>query len=340
MHKKKLLVASCAWIVVCFITLISFSAAWVRRDWNPMVYEERIEIQTGGSLAIRLDDTGNAFNTIRLNEIVGVENFRLKQVSNLTGRSEDFFGLKVEDNMQNATLTHLTPTGGEDYTTLAKNNGYIEVRFLLVGKSQADSFNQYIYLSEDSNLSILSELEHLKDDDPTEYAKQLAMINAIRISITVHTSTNASEEKHYCLRKTKAGDPVSELSYPIADHLAIRNSKNEDGSYFADGKSLFSSGTTVDSELTATTDAFKDFAYYQAAYKKDPDTGTETLDTSRCFFMMQPTESRWVTLRVWLEGCDPGCTNDIAGMLFNLSIRFDSVNRPADTATTPTEPAE
>ncbi len=311
--------------------LVSFSTAWIRRDWNPQVYQENIEVQTGGSLAIKLDD-GQNYNNVTLNEILGVTSFRLKQVSNYSGESNDFFALSVEDNATQAKLEKLSLTSpsGEikykSYSEMGIANGYIEVSFLLIGQSQASDFYQYVYLSKESGLSIPEAIAKDLETDSDLYRSYQRLLQSIRISITIHGIS--------------ATNPVTYgLTYIQTNHTAITDKFGHDpdgkylyGFYNSDGSYTISPDQTVNPDWYETNSAFQPFSYYQAAFN---DAEGKLADKDRCFFMMQPTESRRITIRVWLEGNADGCTDDISGLLFNLSLRFDSVNVPSSDVNQP-----
>ena len=49
-----------------------------------------------------------------------------------------------------------------------------------------------------------------------------------------------------------------------------------------------------------------------------------TRDESRALFVLNPGEFKWVNLRIWLEGEDLNCVNEIAGEKFNMVLKFDS----------------
>ena len=47
-------------------------------------------------------------------------------------------------------------------------------------------------------------------------------------------------------------------------------------------------------------------------------------DGSKALFTLEPGELKWVHLRIWLEGQDTNCIQEIAGEKFDLVLKFDS----------------
>ena len=52
-------------------------------------------------------------------------------------------------------------------------------------------------------------------------------------------------------------------------------------------------------------------------------------DPEKCLFRIEPGEIMWINLRIWLEGADENCRDELAGESFNLTLKFDSVEETA-----------
>ncbi len=325
MTKRKLISAFCMLIAMC-MSLVAVSYSWLRRDWRPKFEENNIQIQTGSTLAIRLI-SGQQLATITLNDILhSPEEFRLKQVSNFTGRSEDFFNLSFEKGLtiEDATIQHINVDDDtyENNTLRGEHYGYVEISFFLIGQTNSYEKTQYVFLD---NLSHISVPENINEDLRPAYEN---LIRAIRVSITVHGVGTGSGEG------AQDGQTVGIYLDENRGHTGINNKKNPDGTYMASGKSPMDKFIEGDEQLVKPNLDFQPLSYYTAALSEDG----VSFDSSRALFQMSSSETRRVTLRIWLEGTDDYCTNEISGLNFDIAIVFagfdmDNANVGGDATT-------
>ena len=128
--------SACLLLVLVFmLTYVSF--AWLRRNWTPYVEENGIKVSTSGSLAFKLVDYDDANVGMSINSILKLgENFVLKPVSNVSGRSEDFFVRNADEGVGKEKYEHLNvqdyvkltndTLSSKTYSQMGIENGYIE----------------------------------------------------------------------------------------------------------------------------------------------------------------------------------------------------------------------
>ncbi len=312
MKRKKLLISLCmVTIVALLLGVVSY--AWLRREWKPSFSNENIKIQTGSTLSIRLNNNAEK-NVVNLNDVFGTAaaDFYLKQVSNLSGESEDFFGLEFPKgiDIKSAIVKHLSGEEGESYTDRGARYGYLETSFYLLGNSGDDeNQHQYVYIDADSKIAAP------QDADPEKAAAYQEMLSAIRVSITVHGDGESIPDKTYGIKLTEER------------HTGITNQKDYTGAYVAVGHKLedqISYRTSAEAEVGAWTKTYVEESGSNPVFRPLSDYAmtSETFDASKALFSLSAVESRQITLRVWLEGTDDGCTDDISGLNFDLSIFF------------------
>ncbi len=69
---------------------------------------------------------------------------------------------------------------------------------------------------------------------------------------------------------------------------------------------------------------FHDFTTFVNGDKVTIGTKTYPIQSKIPILTIEPNTTHYVTIRIWLEGTDPDCTEDIAGLKFDLHLRFDS----------------
>ena len=282
---------------ITLLVVLSVSTyAWVKRDWSPSIEEDNLKIETSGALGIRLDDVKGLNTLVSVNHYVNANTFAFKQVSNCSGKSDDFFTLDYSKDIENPTLLHLDVSNskyGGDYKEMGRQNGYIEFNFILYGNSSLTYKD--IYIDEESLLRYNAD----DGNDPT---------GAMRISLSFND--NVQVPKHYVLTKKR--------SY----HYGISNDKNSDGSYSCDGKNLKLETGQIDSSLN------KDFLNNISDDNNKLITFGAASENyygeSNILYTMVKNQSINVTIRIWLEGTDPDCLDNIAGSKFDLKLVFNS----------------
>ncbi len=279
-------------VVMLLIATMS-TYAWVKREWNPSVSEENLKIETSGSLGIRLDDDPALTTMVSINNYVNSNTFTFKQVSNCTGKSDDFFTLDYSKNIENPKLTHLDITNvnyGSDYRTMGSLNGYIEFNFILYGNSS--KIYKDVYIDEESLLRYNAD----DDKDPT---------NAIRISLSFNDNVQAP--KHYILSKSG--------NY----HCGINNDIDSEGKYVCDGQNLKTEDNQINYSLNKVFIPDDNNKLVRFGAESGNYYGSENV-----LYTMVSNQSINVTIRIWLEGTDTTCTDKIAGSKFDLKLIFNS----------------
>ncbi len=294
-------------IGVMSVTLILVASvttyAWVKREWKPSIGEENLKIETSGALGIRLDDDPGLYNTVGINQFVDIKTFAFKQVSNCTGKSDDFFTLDYSADLENPKLVHLNVKNvdyNNNYTTMGKQNGYVEFNFLLFGNSSLTYKD--IYIDSESILRYNHKGENTSGD-PTQ---------AMRISLTF--KDNIQAPKHYVLSKDGSF------------HEGISNDVDESGRYICDGEKLKrETDGLINLELNKSFTEDENnklirFGYDGENLSKFPNY----YGKDNVLFTMVSNSSIAVTIRIWLEGTDGTCSDAIAGSNFDLKLIFNS----------------
>ncbi len=318
MKKMKIISTICIVLTLC-ISLVAVSYAWLKREWTPGAYGTDIKVQASTTLAIQFGDDAPTQNLDLLNDIINLnKQFELKQVSNFTGLSDDFFGLAFEGEgveLPDATIKHLD-SKDENGLSAAYDNGYIEKEFLIIsGKDVSEGQIQYVYLDSSSYIGLA---ENIPEGKEVIYQK---LFNSIRISITSITEDGGEDTVGIKLQ----GDDVP--------HTGINPQKDDNGAYLAVGKPVAmknEDGDIIPSDdhkkivSTEGVDAiFNELSYY-------------TDNGGRALFKMNSSEQVKTTVRIWLEGTAAGCDNDIAGLDLDICIKFAAkiIDKPAEKSAT------
>ncbi len=332
MNKRKLITSICIMVVLC-LSLSAITYAWLRRDWKPSLIGEGIKIQTGSTLAIILDQDSPT-TEVNLVDVLGMNSISLKQVSNLSGESNDFFSLYYGEDgieLKNAKVQHYTKPDGATDIEWKESRGYVEESFILASTTADLEYYQYVFLDPYSFIAL--------PQDVLETPEGLGMLDSIRISITINTKTFG-------------------LKLNPEAHTGIINTKNSEDKYIANGVNMFEIDqngnimlgedgrevyTQVPEEaggnlisILGTDDAassvFHTFEYYELDDGDVAPEGLTEAQKSRALCKLASNATTRVTVRIWLEGTAPGCITDISGMLFDLAIVFKGVTE-APTAT-------
>ena len=291
------------------VFLLSYATyAWMKRDWKPKIHQENVRIVAGSSLTFIFQEDN--IDDIPINDLLGMNEFTFKSVSNATGKSEHFFNLNYGTQGEiYDTFNHL---GFEDivsdfdkydnrYTALGRSCGYIELTFKIASAAEGEVYDKNIYLVN----SYIDGVEVAGNADATNLNKKAA--EAIRLSITLHeTATEA--ESTIIFAKT------------ATTHKGINNAEIG-GIYMADGVERYDR-TKNPPELQTQI---------QNVHLAEPIslTKTTTIKTFSSFstdplFVLEKGTQRTITVRIWLEGEDPNCTNDIADSALNLLLQFSA----------------
>ena len=227
-------------------------------------------------------------DVVSLNEVVGLESFVFKQVSSQDG--ETFFWKDFTPTLNDEPAVY------KKVTDLQKEH-YIDTKFAL---KLDDSLSEpkYIFIHPDSML--YSENFGISSD----------VAKAIRISLQYEDiDENGKPVTYsYILGKTPDGLDVDYSTLAVLPD--------------ADGKN--------DKDITATNQqTVYNIDYFNAGwdnYTKGQLDHNFTVDPARTLFKLNPGGIRWVNMRIWLEGADENCKNEIAGQSFDMILKFDSVS--------------
>ncbi len=356
MKKHKLLYLSIVWVCILVFTLFSFTYSWLKREWSPSVSQEGIRIQASSALAIRLDGSDASLKEINLKETLGEDVVNLQQISNCTGQSNDFFRVDALGDIKTGIIQHVDIPEKHD-NSFSKTFGYVEIRFLLLGSPTAME-EQEVFLAgtryfTDENGEIERDengTPKIKDvgsfirkpasapNDETTNALYKKLLGAIRVSITVegllsNTGENITEDygvyKTYCFM---GGDMYKEDGKTLRTHAGITNSKNEDGSFTAHNQYLYTTSgeqSVINSAYLKSIDKnqkdesqrlFRNFGNF---VNRDNGDGTVTANETT-LFTLGTSSNRYITMRIWLEGSDEGCIQEISGLAFDLNLQFNS----------------
>lgn len=328
-------------IAAAFLTVLALGAmlattsyAWIKRQWTPSVYGDGIRIEAGSALAFRMNSEGaKAQTSVSLTGELGAD-FVLSPVSNCSGESRDFFTLdRSAESQADYRYRHVEQVGSagtrDGWTKAGIKNGYIEISFSVLGRDdKADdglnNYLKYVYLDGGSYLR------------SSAGQGGIDCAEAIRISLTVDEAGTA--EAPLSGRSASGGRTVI-LGTGERDFEALTNQtfeENGETRWLADGVKYYQdAGPGSETPLIPRTFAagnvplrktvrMQDFSAYDGGITaKD---GARFADPEKCLTVIQPGQCKTITARVWLEGCDPLCSDDIAGLKLDLLLSFSALN--------------
>ena len=274
-------------VIWAFFLLIAFTFTWVARNWTPSFQQNEIKISTSGALVISLTGDDN-HDVVSLNEVVGLDSFVFKQVSSQDG--ETFFWKDFTPTLNDEPAVY------KKVTDLQKEN-YIDTKFAIKLDDSLDS-PKYVFIHPDSLLH--SENFGIDSD----------VAKAIRISLNYEDIDENGQPVTYSYILGNTPDNI-DIDYST---LAVLPD--------ADGKN--------DEDVTATNQQMVyNLDYFNAGWDNYTEGQLEhnfTVDPSRTLFKLNPGGIRWVNMRIWLEGADENCINEIAGQSFDMVLKFDSIS--------------
>lgn len=282
--RKSILLFSLVWSV---LLLVGVTYSWIARSWTPQVEYPKVSIATTGALIISFEEEiGDAvYNEVKVNELLGLEQFALKQVSSLDGK---YF---VSANF-NPILDGEVPIYDNNV-----NGKYVETEFWIKTQYESDDElsgkRKKVYIHEDSKIEFL-------DENGNDL---LNVRYTIRISIEL-LNINNNEPYIFCAnRGTDDG--------------------KEDGIY---DETLFAAkldavGKNIYKNYPDDTSLVTENISEQICYDLNYFDGTSD---DRVLFTIDPASNQKVVVRIWLEGCDEYCVNEIAGKNLSILLKFDS----------------
>lgn len=299
-------VRSLSFILVVLLLITGATYAWMKREWKPTITQNNIQIAAGSSLAFVFQD--QEIEEVTLNTLFGVEEYEFKSVSNISGKSTDFFTLDYGtkgigyETYKKISLEDID--GGNlatdlQYTELGKKYGYIEMTFKVISPS-GENNDKAVYITKDSKIAPSRDTE-----DCIKAAK------AIRLSVTVHDAQSGINAD------TKI------FSSESVQHKATTNAfDNDSGKYVADGKQYYK----FDSNNRPIVDQPNaDYIMTVEGTKTFNDFGSDSP-----LFYLKAGETKTLTVRIWLEGEDVNCNDTIAGGELDLLLQFAARNATAE----------
>lgn len=305
--KKLLLLMTIAWILL--LTVV-FSHSWIARNWTPSISQPNITISSSSALLISLtEDSTDLQSTVSLNTVLNTEDFTLMQVSSSDGaifHTVDFL----------PTLNQKSPV----FTNENIENRYIDFTFYLkrqINNNPDAAMDKLVYIHPESHINSIVDGEDIS--------------RAIRIAITIDNSP-----------------PIILANCEEKDGGQYNGSRNTTASNStANGLDVYDNYTSTESNLqyntaaTATQTAYGLYYYNggrsAADFTDDNDPTNDydfTPNASRALVRMATGQVCKVNLKIWLEGGDETCDEDIAGKVFDFLLKFDSVDIPIEQTTT------
>ena len=306
------------------VFLLSYATfAWMKRDWTPTLTQENVKIIAGSSLTFVYVDENSLNNdktieTTPVNNLLGLENFAFKSVSNSTGKSDNFFGLTAGSSPLLDTYNYLDRNSDvsseyseaydNPYTAMGLTNGYIEMRFRVSLDEGMGA--KGIYLHKDSYIKGV--------EDGVNNAVNDQAARAMRVSVTVHAKKDLNEANEETFYDPAPGDlnyifaksPYYDSNEPLKEykHTGITAVYNEGEGYFADKQHK--------------TDEEK-----YLAEENDNVRYLDLLNEDSYLFDLNPDELEGgivkdITVRIWLEGTDKRCTDRIADSALDIVLKF------------------
>ncbi len=262
--------------------------AWIARSWTPQIEYPKMSIATTGALIIAFEDENgeeSVYNEVDMNELSGLGEFALKQVSSLDGR--EFIS---------ANFNPILDGGVPIYDENIKGK-YIETEFWVKTQYEADEELKgrikEVYIHPDSYIKY-----NPADENDTSENAELA----IRISIELE---NINGNKPYILCESRNTPDGADLIYSNSLVAALPSSV---------GKNIF---TAYPDDTTLLARTYQTHTVYDLNY-------FDGSSSDRVLFTLDAASVQKVTVRIWLEGCDDYCVNEIAGKALSLLLKFDS----------------
>ncbi len=292
------------------VLLVALTYTWVARNWTPSITSNDIGIASSGALVISvLSDTSDVHTEVSLNEVVGLEvneSFVFRQVS-----SQDGINFFWKD---------FSPTVNGDYPALfhkidsadSHKKDYIDTKFCLK-LDDALTESKYIFIHPETVINYIK--ENVDDADVSK---------AIRIALTYDKTVETASGPQTVSETVILGNLDDNQNVINAQGSSEANEKYMAVSPDADGKNDVDSGALGYQVVyglqyfnCGRTSFNMDAPFTESNYnfKRDP---------NKALFVLSPGEQKWVNMRIWLEGQDENCIDEIAGEKFNLVLKFDS----------------
>lgn len=291
------------------VMLVAFTYTWVSRNWTPVIKSDDITIASAGALVISiLSDTSAVHTEVSLNDVAGVDtSFVFKQVSSQDG--VNFFWKDFSPTVTGDEPAIFHKIEGNDI----HKKDYIDTRFCL---KLDDSLTtpKYIFIHPETII------EYVKDnvDDP-DVAKAIRISLTFDRDIVTDSGTQTVTETVILGHLDDNEDVINDDDSTSTNELYMAVLSDADGKTDADGSGALGYQTVHGLQYfdcgRITFDKNDPFAESNYTFKRD---------SSKALFVLNPGETKWVEMRIWLEGQDENCVKEIAGEKFNLVLKFDS----------------
>ncbi len=282
------------------VMLITFTYTWVSRNWTPSIKGDNIDIASSGALLIKLQgDDPDIQSKVNLNDVVGLEvdsSFTFRQVSSQDGITffrKEFYP-KVDGVEPPSKFWKI-----EEGTTYKKD--YIDTKFCLMLDDSLEE-PKYVFIHPDTMIQ----------DNTVNRMWELN--KAIRISLTYEKKIGTQTVTETVILADLGDDntgmaPETYMAVkPDADGKTDEEGSGALGRQYVYGLQYYNCGR----QLYDSSDPYSEANY------------SFTRDESRALFKLEPGETKWVYMRIWLEGQDYNCEKEIAGESFNMFLKFDS----------------
>ena len=293
-------------LILVLVLLLSYATyAWMKRDWARSVKQDNIKIQAGSSLQF-IFDGDNVDDEISINELVGLDEFVFKSVSNCSGKREDFFGLNFGlVGKKDHTFFKLPDS---DTKAAAENYGYLVVDFTISIAEGGSPSDIYIARASQIAASATGGADKLRDARATK---------AIRISVTVGDTTVIFANNNTMILDDFPNDQQTWEKWkdnPTA-LFAISN-EQVGGKYIADGAKRYNDEGEENPTVTVGGHTTKNLKKGIELVKLNGESDVKICELTAA----EPSKN--VTVCIWLEGEDPRCEDVIAGAAIDLLLKF------------------
>ena len=293
-------------LILVLVLLLSYATyAWMKRDWARSVKQDNIKIQAGSSLQF-IFDGGNVDDEISINELVGLDEFVFKSVSNCSGKREDFFGLNFGlVGKKDHTFFKLPDS---DTKAAAENYGYLVVDFTISIAEGGSPSDIYIAKASQIAASATEGADKLRDARATK---------AIRISVTVDGKTVIFANNDTMISDDFPNDTQTWEKWKdnSAALYAISN-EQVGGKYIADGAKRYNDEGEENPTVTVGGHTTKNLKKGIELVKLNGESDVKICELTAA----EPSKN--VTVCIWLEGEDPRCEDVIAGAAIDLLLKF------------------
>ena len=298
---------------VMLFTYVSF--AWLRREWTPFVEQSNITIATGGSLVFEFEGDSGVSTGKSINEILELEkDFVLKPVSSYSGEEKTFFTMDLQKGEGHETYKFLDVSQyNDDGTAMGIENGYIEFQMMLYAPD-ADGTIRYVYIHPESHIKLSENV----DGNPVDAEK------CIRMSVTLNST----------------GETWVFGADSVTSHTGV-NPEYDDiaKKYIMDGAPYYKSFDPNDKKSSEVLETYegKDVVINSNNFKKisdfdggnyDEDGNLISRNTDEILFTLVSDSNnknkQWITVRIWAEGTDEMCTDQISGAQIDIKLKFSS----------------